>query len=162
MSLSHLLRKFSHTNPARPAPDSGPEDPSSENSHELPQTRRQATEPGPTVPRLWAWRAPSTDDRFSSSLTLTPRKSTTETPTLGARVYEEPLAGPSVLHSSLSMEFAQEVTSPASMHVSDKLIETWNLVKRGISDSDLNQKLNELGMLGVYFILLSILILAVR
>ena len=151
MSFSHLLRKFSHPNPARAAPADAERDPS-ENSYELPHARRYATEPGPTGSRLWAWRASSTDDRFSSSMTLIPRKSTAETSTLGAGICEEPLAGPSVLQSSPSMEFDQEMTFPSPVLASDKLTETWSLVKRGISDSDLNQRLNAFGTPGAYFI----------
>jgi hypothetical protein len=145
MSLSHLFRKFSHPNPARPAPLDDGRDPSSENSHELPHARRHATEP--TESRFWGWRTSSTDDRFSSSVTLTPGKSTAETRTPEAGVYEEPLTGFTILQSSPSMEPHQETSFPEPKLAPDKLNETWKLVKRGMSDSDLNLRLNAFGKL---------------
>lgn len=149
-SLSHLLRKFNHPNPARPAPLDDGRDPSLENSHGLPHARRHATQP--TVSRFWGWRTSSTDDRLSSSVTPTPGKPATETRTPEAGVYEEPLTGFTVLQSSPSMEPHQGTTFPEPKPAPDKLNETWKLVKRGMSDSDLNLGLDAFGMLCTYFI----------
>ncbi|KAI0252756.1 hypothetical protein BJV78DRAFT_266553 [Lactifluus subvellereus] len=151
-SFSHSLRKFNQPSLARSTSADAGRTPSSDNSDEAPQQRRQASEPMSIIPRSWKRsrkETATTDDHTdpSQATSTLPLSSKVENPTSNAGIREMPpstplpAAGLNVLVTDLSMVPHTEVM-PVRNPVSDTLAEIWDADKDGPNDSNMSRRLN--------------------
>ena len=149
MPFPQVLRKFSHPNLARSAPDSGND--ASDDSGKPPR-RRQTSEAKPTMPRWWRAKRPSTTDHPSPS-----QSTYTHTPT--SKV-ESPKSedGENVMPSSNPLPSTAGVfvinpdkaprpeIIPTRSPAPDKLTEAWDTIKDGSNVVSTSQRLGAIGV----------------
>jgi hypothetical protein len=152
MPLSHLLKRINQPSPARASSVDAGTGPSSEYRNELSQPPWNVAKPTVTlVVSGWEKKTTPTDDCLLSSppflSSSLPQTSTAEntTPEAGSEAREMPppmplpvQVGPSVL-PNLSTEPLPEMIS-SSQPAPDRLTETWDMIKDGPSNSNMNQR----------------------
>jgi hypothetical protein len=147
MPFPQVLRKFSHPNLARSAPDAGTD--SSDDSNKPPR-RRQASEAKP-MSRWWRAKRPSTADHPSPSQPIF-----THTPTPKAESFHSE-DGVNVMPSSnpLPSTTGVFVTNPDKASLSeiptrspapDKLAEAWDAIKDGPNVVSTSRKVDTIGV----------------
>ncbi|KAI9459301.1 hypothetical protein F5148DRAFT_1319736 [Russula earlei] len=151
MSFSRLLRKFSQPNLARSASPDTKSTPPADKSDKSP-SRRQASEPIPTIPRPWRRKRPSTTDRSPpsrpTSIPSLPAKAQDPTTPDGG-VREKPLpipvsTSPGVFLTTFTVEPPPELI-PDISSVPDKLREAWTTVRDDPTVTNATRGLNTIG-----------------